>query len=55
MFDKPTIVETFIFKGVLTAIRKYSIIIVTEPTTPLIIMRNPVGLFHLWSFYVSIS
>ena len=22
--------------------------IVTEPTTPLIFMRNPVGLFHLW-------
>ncbi len=25
------------------------IIISTEPTTPLIFMRNPVGLFHLWS------
>ena len=23
-------------------------IILTEPTTPLIFMRNPVGLFHLW-------
>jgi len=21
----------------------------TEPTTPLVSMRNPVGLFHLWS------
>jgi len=27
---------------------KSCIIIVTEPTTPLIFMRNPVGLFHLW-------
>ena len=27
---------------------KNSIIILTEPTTPLIFMRNPVGLFHLW-------
>ena len=25
------------------------IITLTEPTTPLIFMRNPVGLFHLWS------
>ena len=24
------------------------IIILTEPTTPLVFMRNPVGLFHLW-------
>ena len=24
------------------------IIILTEPTTPLIFMRNLVGLFHLW-------
>lgn len=23
-------------------------IILTEPTTPLIFMRNPVGLFYLW-------
>ena len=28
---------------------KSFIMIVTEPTTPLIFMRNPVGLFHLWS------
>ena len=27
---------------------KSCIMIVTEPTTPLIFMRNPVGLFHLW-------
>lgn len=27
---------------------KSCIIIVTEPTTPLIFMRNSVGLFHLW-------
>ena len=29
--------------------------IVTEPTTPLIFMRNPVGLFIYGVFYVSIS
>lgn len=23
-------------------------VILTEPTTPLIFMRNPVGLFYLW-------
>ena len=27
---------------------EYCTIILTEPTTPLIFMRNPVGLFHLW-------
>ena len=27
-------------------------IILTEPTTPLIFMRNPVGLFHLWSVFM---
>ena len=32
-----------------------SIIILTEPTTPLIFMRNPVGLFIYGVFYVSIS
>ena len=26
--------------------------IVTEPTTPLIFMRNPVGLFHLWGCFM---
>ena len=30
-------------------------IILTEPTTPLIFMRNPVGPFYLWGFYVSVS
>ena len=31
------------------------IIILTEPTTPLIFMRNPVGLFICGLFYVSVS
>ena len=34
---------------------KNCIMIVTEPTTPLIFMRNPVGLFIYGVFYVSIS
>ena len=31
------------------------IMILTEPTTPLVFMRNPVGLFFYGVFYVSIS
>ena len=34
---------------------KSCIMIITEPTTPLIFMRNPVGLFIYGVFYVSIS
>ena len=30
-------------------------IILTEPTTPLVFMRNPVGLFTYGVFYVSVS
>ncbi len=38
----------FFQKRNLDSHNKNSIIILTEPTTPLIFMRNPVGLFHLW-------
>ena len=31
---------------------KSCIMIITEPTTPLIFMRNPVGLFHLWGVFM---
>ena len=34
---------------------EYCTIMLTEPTTPLIFMRNPVGLFICGLFYVSVS
>ncbi len=41
-------IPLFFEKRNLDSRNKNGIIILTEPTTPLIFMRNPVGLFHLW-------
>ena len=44
----------FFYKRNIDSNIKCCTIILTEPTMPLIFMRNPVGLFYLWG-YVSIS
>jgi hypothetical protein len=38
----------FFTKEILTVTLNAVQLILTEPTTPLIFMRNPVGLFYLW-------
>ena len=38
----------FFTKEILTVTLNAVLLVLTEPTTPPIFMRNPVGLFHLW-------